>query len=69
MSQFGLYLHWHDMAKIAYSEYKIAQKNNGNLASYQVKKMLLLMNKLKKNFCSRCHLWKLSFQTSLNGPS
>ena len=47
MCQFGLYLHWHDMAKIAYSEYKIAQKNNGNLASYQVMKMLLLINQPK----------------------
>ena len=68
MSQFGLYLHWQDMAKIAYSEYKIAQKNNGNLASYQVKKLLLLVNQLKK-LCCRCHLWKLSFPTSQNGPS
>ena len=48
MSQFGLYLHWHELAKIAHSEYKIAQKNIGNLASYQVMKMLLLINQPKK---------------------
>ena len=60
MSQFGLYLHWHELAKIMHSEYKIAQKNNGNLASYQVMKMFFTLNYLSF-FMELIQYWRILY--------
>ena len=46
LSQFGLNLHWYEMAKIAYSDWKIAMKNNGEPASFEVLEFAL---KIKTN--------------------